>query len=210
MHFTGVPMDADNNRSDAVPDDGPGSLTNQFLIAMPHLDDPWFNHTVTYLWKHSAQGALGLVINKPSSLRVAELMSELDIDTSARLGDLIFHRQHVMSGGPVEKNKGFILHEAGRDWEYTLPVTDELSISMSRDILVDIAEGKGPENSLIALGCAGWEAGQLEQEISDNFWLTVPALPAIIFSRDHDSKAEAAAALLGVSLNQLSSIAGHS
>src|SRR5690606_7512768 len=188
----------------------PCSLTDQFLIAMPPRGDPWFNHTVTYLWKHSAQGALGLVINKPSSLRVAELMSELDIDTSARIGDLIFHRQHVMSGGPVEKNKGFILHEAGRDWEYTLPVTDELSISMSRDILVDIAEGKGPENSLIALGCAGWEAGQLEQEISDNFWLTVPALPAIIFSRDHDSKAEAAAALLGVSLNQLSSIAGHS
>lgn len=203
-------MDADNNRSDSVPDDSPGSLTNQFLIAMPHLDDPWFNHTVTYLWKHSAQGALGLVINKPSSLRVAELLSELDIDTSGRLGDLIFHRQHVMSGGPVEKNKGFILHEAGRDWEYTLPVTDELSVSMSRDILADIAEGKGPENYLIALGCAGWEAGQLEQEISDNFWLTVPALPAIIFSRDHDSKAEAAAALLGVNLSQLSSTAGHS
>jgi len=203
-------MDADNNRSDAMLDDSPGSLTNQFLIAMPHLDDPWFNHTVTYLWKHSAQGALGLVVNKPSSLRVAELLSELDIDTSPRLGDLIFHRQHVMSGGPVEKNKGFILHDAGRDWEYTLPVTSELSVSMSRDILVDIAEGKGPENYLIALGCAGWEAGQLEQEISNNFWLTVPALPAIIFSRDHDSKAEAAAGLLGVSMSQLSSTAGHS
>lgn len=203
-------MDADNNGSDAVLEDSPGSLTNQFLIAMPHLDDPWFNHTVTYLWKHSAQGALGLVINKPSSLRVAELLGELNIDTSARLGDLIFHRQHVMSGGPVERNKGFILHEAGRDWEYTLPVTDELSISMSKDILVDIAQGTGPENYLIALGCAGWEAGQLEQEISDNFWLTVPALPAIIFSRDHDSKAEAAADLLGVNLSQLSSSAGHS
>lgn len=203
-------MDADNNGSDAVLEDSPGSLTNQFLIAMPHLDDPWFNHTVTYLWKHSAQGALGLVINKPSSLRVAELLGELNIDTSARLGDLIFHRQHVMSGGPVERNKGFILHEAGRDWEYTLPVTDELSISMSKDILVDIAQGAGPENYLIALGCAGWEAGQLEQEISDNFWLTVPALPAIIFSRDHDSKAEAAAGLLGVNLSQLSSSAGHS
>ena len=203
-------MDADNNGSDAVLEDSPGSLTNQFLIAMPHLDDPWFNHTVTYLWKHSAQGALGLVINKPSSLRVAELLGELNIDTSARLGDLIFHRQHVMSGGPVERNKGFILHEAGRDWEYTLPVTDELSISMSKDIPVDIAQGTGPENYLIALGCAGWEAGQLEQEISDNFWLTVPALPAIIFSRDHDSKAEAAAGLLGVNLSQLSSSAGHS
>jgi len=203
-------MDTNDSLSDTLFDDSPGSLTNHFLIAMPHLDDPWFHHTVTYLWKHSSQGALGIVINKPSNLRVAELLSELDIDTHGRLGDIIFHNQRVMSGGPVEKNKGFILHDTGRDWEYTLPVTSEVSVSMSKDILADIAQGKGPENYMVALGCAGWEAGQLEQEISRNFWLTVPALPAIIFSNDHDSKAEAAVGLLGVSLSQLSSVAGHS
>ena len=203
-------MALNHSSPDAAFDNGSESLANHFLIAMPHLDDPWFNHTVTYLWKHGPHGALGIVINKPSSLRVAELLAELDIDTGHRRGDLIFHNQHVMSGGPVEKNKGFILHDSGREWEYTLPVSSQLSISMSKDILVDIAANEGPEQYLIALGCAGWEAGQLEQEITRNFWLTVPALPAIIFSSDHDSKAEAAAGLLGVSLSQLSSFAGHS
>lgn len=188
----------------------PGTLANQFLIAMPHLDDPWFAHTVTYLWKHSDEGALGIVINKPSNMRVAELLAELGIETEQKRGDIIFHSQRVMTGGPVEKNKGFILHESGREWEYTLPVTRELSLSMSKDILADIAIGKGPETYMVALGCAGWEAGQLEKEISENFWLTVPALPALIFSSDHAGKAEAAASILGVSLSQLSSFAGHS
>lgn len=199
-----------NHDSDMEYEAQPGTLANQFLIAMPHLDDPWFAHTVTYLWKHSDEGALGIVINKPSNMRVAELLSELGIESAQKRGDIIFHSQRVMSGGPVEKNKGFILHESGREWEYTLPVTRDLSLSMSKDILSDIANGKGPENYLVALGCAGWEAGQLEKEISENFWLTVPAIPALIFSSDHAGKAEAAASILGVSLSQLSSFAGHS
>lgn len=188
----------------------PGTLANQFLIAMPHLNDPWFAHTVTYLWKHSEQGALGIVINKPSNLRVAELLNELEIDTSGSRGNIFFHSQNVMNGGPVEKNKGFILHESGREWDYTLPVTKDLSLSMSKDILADIALGKGPENYMVALGCAGWEAGQLEKEIIENYWLTTPAVPALIFSSDHAGKAEAAASILGVNLSQLSSFAGHS
>jgi putative transcriptional regulator len=188
----------------------PGSLANQFLIAMPHLQDPWFAHTVTYLWKHNEEGALGIVINKPSSMLLSELLAELHIDAELRRGDSIFHSQRVMSGGPVEKHKGFILHESGREWEYTLRITPGLSLSMSKDILADIANGKGPENYLVALGCAGWEAGQLEQEIGDNYWLTAPAIPTLIFSTDYEAKPAAAAASLGVSLSQLSSIAGHS
>ena len=188
----------------------PGTLANQFLIAMPHLQDPWFNHTVTFVWKHNADGALGIVINKPSTMRVAELMEELGIDLTPRRGDLAFHGQYVMSGGPVEKHKGFILHNAGPEWEYTLPLTPQVSLSMSRDILADIAAGKGPEHYLVALGCAGWDAGQLEREITDNMWLTTAALPELIFSDNHAQKAERAAALLGVSLSQLASIAGHS
>lgn len=187
-----------------------GSLANQFLIAMPHLEDPWFNHTVTYLWRHSEEGALGIVINKPSNLRLAELLEELKIDLEQRRGDIEFHSQRVMTGGPVEKNKGFIIHNSGREWEYTLPITPELSLSMSKDILADIATGQGPERYLVALGCAGWDAGQLEQEIAQNVWLTVPAVPELIFSSDHSKKAEAAASILGVSLAQLSSTAGHS
>lgn len=188
----------------------PGSLANQFLIAMPHLEDPWFNQTVTYLWRHNDEGALGIVINKPSNMRLAELLEELKISFEQRKGDIDFHSQHVMTGGPVERNKGFILHNSGREWEYTLPITPELSLSMSKDILADIALGTGPERYLVALGCAGWEAGQLEQEISDNVWLTVPAVTELIFSSDHSNKAEAAASILGISLDQLSSTAGHS
>lgn len=188
----------------------PGSLANQFLIAMPHLEDPWFNQTVTYLWRHSDEGALGIVINKPSNMRLADLLEELKISVEQRKGDIDFHSQRVMTGGPVERNKGFILHNSGREWEYTLPITPELSLTMSKDILADIALGDGPERYLVALGCAGWEAGQLEQEISDNVWLTVPAVPELIFSSDHSKKAEAAASILGISLDQLSSTAGHS
>lgn len=188
----------------------PGTLANQFLIAMPHLQDPWFAHTVTYLWKHNEEGALGIVINKPSSMLLSELLAELHIDAELRRGDSIFHSQRVMTGGPVEKHKGFILHDGGCNWEYTLPITPGLSLSMSKDILADIANGKGPENYLVALGCAGWESGQLEREIGDNFWLTAPAIPALIFSTDYEGKPGAAAASLGVSLSQLSSIAGHS
>ena len=187
-----------------------GSLANQFLIAMPHLEDPWFNQTVTYLWRHNDEGALGIVINKPSNMRLAELFEELKINLDQRKGDIDFHSQHVMTGGPVERNKGFILHNSGREWEYTLPITPELSLSMSKDILADIALGSGPERYLVALGCAGWEAGQLEQEISDNVWLTVPAVTELIFSSDHSKKADAAASILGISLDQLSSTAGHS
>lgn len=198
------------NSTDSHYEATPGSLANQFLIAMPHLEDPWFNQTVTYLWRHSDEGALGIVINKPSNMRLANLLEELKISLERRKGDIDFHSQRVMTGGPVERNKGFILHNSGREWEYTLPITPELSLSMSKDILADIALGEGPERYLVALGCAGWEAGQLEQEIGNNVWLTVPAVPELIFSSDHSKKAEAAASILGISLDQLSSTAGHS
>ena len=185
------------------------SLEHHFLIAMPQLRDPNFNGSVTYLWKHDKNGALGVVINRPSKLRVTELLEELNIDVSDAFRDALQQRS-VMAGGPVERNKGFILHPAGHEWEYTMAVNDDVSISMSRDILQAIARGEGPQDYLIALGCAGWEGGQLEQEIADNAWLTVPADPAILFSGDHDNKASAAAGILGVSLSQLSSLTGHS
>lgn len=185
------------------------SLENQFLIAMPHLQDPYFNGSVTYLWKHGEDGALGIVINRPSDVTMTELLAELDI-TPAPSEAQIMEQEQVLAGGPVERHKGFILHEAGQEWDYTLPITDDIAMSMSRDILEAIAEGKGPDHYLVSLGCAGWEAGQLEQEITDNVWLTVPADPDLLFSRDFDNKASAAAAILGINLSQLSSIAGHS
>ena len=185
------------------------TLENQFLIAMPHLRDPNFNGSVTYLWKHGAEGALGLVINQPSQVRMTALLAELEIEPDESQQERLAEEE-VLTGGPVERNKGFILHETGPEWEYTVPITDTVSISMSRDILVDIAAGRGPSRYLVALGCAGWEAGQLEEEVGNNVWLTVPATDELLFSRDFENKASAAAGLLGVSLSQLSSFAGHS
>lgn len=182
-------------------------LAHHFLVAMPQLDDPNFNGTVTYLWKHDDEGALGIVINRPASLSVAEMLDDLEIEISA---PQTLDSDKVLAGGPVETHKGFILHEAGREWDYTLPINDQLSLSMSKDILQGIARGDGPQRYLIALGCAGWEAGQLEQEIAENVWLTVPADVDILFSDDHDTMAARVVKLLGINLDQLSTLTGHS
>lgn len=184
-------------------------LENQFLIAMPQMEDSYFANTVTYLWKHNADGALGIVINKPLRACVADIFDELEIRSS--IGEAPFREMPVLAGGPVERDKGFIIHKAGeKRWESSISVTEEISICTSKSILEDIARGTGPENYLIALGCAGWDAGQLEREISTNAWLTAPADPPIIFSSDFANKTKRAASLLGVDLQQLAPDAGHS
>jgi putative transcriptional regulator len=185
-----------------------GYLEDQFLIAMPQLADPYFAHTVTYLWRHNEEGALGIVINKPLQASVADIFNELDIVCPVGAG--AFRQEHVLAGGPVERDKGFIIHDAGENWESSIAVTPRVTICTSRTILQDIARGQGPDNYLVALGCAGWEAGQLEKEIAENAWLTTPANSDLLFSRDYASKAAAAAALLGIDLQQISPEAGHS
>lgn len=183
-------------------------LENQFLIAMPQMEDSYFANTVTYLWKHNNDGALGIVINKPLNASVADIFDELEIEFSIKQG--AFREEAVLAGGPVERDKGFIIHDAPKNWESSISVTEEISICTSKSILEDIASGNGPENYLIALGCAGWEAGQLGREIITNTWLTVPADPALIFSGDYENKPQRAASLLGVDLQQLAPDAGHS
>ena len=183
-------------------------LENQFLIAMPQMLDPYFTNTVTYLWKHNEEGALGIVINKPLKACVADIFAELDIICSTE--NSLFRERPVLAGGPVERDKGFIIHDAGQQWESSIEVTPEITICTSRTILQDIAKGSGPENYLVALGCAGWEAGQLEREITENTWLTTPANAELIFSDNYNGKAEAAASLLGIDLQQISPEAGHS
>jgi len=186
----------------------PSYLENQFLIAMPQMVDSYFANTVTYLWKHNDDGALGIVINKPLEACVADIFDELEIECSVEKSP--FRTEAVLAGGPVERDKGFIIHDAGKNWESSISVTEEISICTSKSILEDIASGNGPEKYLIALGCAGWEAGQLEHEINANAWLTVPADPALIFSSDYKNKTQHAASLLGVDLQQLAPNAGHS
>ena len=186
----------------------PNYLENQFLVAMPQMEDSYFTNTVTYIWKHNDEGALGIVINKPLEACVADIFDELEIECSKENGP--FREEAVLAGGPVEQDKGFIIHDAERSWESSVSVTEGISICTSKSILEDIASGNGPENYLIALGCAGWEAGQLEREIITNAWLTVPADPDLIFSNDYKNKTRYAASILGIDLQQLAPTAGHS
>lgn len=183
----------------------PNTLRNQFLIAMPGLDDPNFSRTVTYVCEHGAHGAMGIVVNRPSELKLADVLEHMKIPESRPgSGDQI-----VYIGGPVEEERGFVLHPRSTSWDSTMAVTDEISITTSRDVLEAIACGEGPERSLIALGYAGWAAGQLETEMQANAWLSGPADSQILFSLPPEQRWEAAARLLGVDLNLLSTDTGH-
>jgi len=192
----------------AVQDQSAGSeasLKNHFLLAMPGLTDALFANSITYLVEHDDKGAMGLVINHPLDLCVEEILEHLNLSASGRLRET-----PVMAGGPVHMDRGFVLHRpTEQDWETSLTVTDEIVLTTSRDILTAIAEDRGPPDNLIALGYAGWGAGQLEAEISENSWLTLPADSTIIFDIPYHLRANAAAAKLGVDLNLISGEAGH-
>lgn len=167
-------------------------LTNQFLIAMPALADPNFSQTVTYIGEHNAQGALGLVINRPLALTLGELLEHLQM-TANQPGIAALPIYH---GGPVQPEQGFVLHRPLGHWGATLPVTDQIGVTTSRDILQAVADGEGPKQLLVALGYAGWGPGQLERELAENLWLSVPADPDILFQVPSKQRWQAAAALL--------------
>ncbi|VXC07756.1 hypothetical protein PSEUDO8Z_10088 [Pseudomonas sp. 8Z] len=183
----------------------PISLKHHFLIAMPHMADPNFAQTVTYLVEHNEQGAMGLVINKPNGLNLADVMEQL---RPAEDPPVLCHSLPIFSGGPVQTDRGFVLHPAGQQYQATLEL-GELSLSTSQDVLFAIADGHGPDKYLIALGYAGWDAGQLEAELADNAWLTCPADSSILFDLPYDQRLHAAASRLGVNLALLTSQAGH-
>jgi len=180
-------------------------LTNQFLIAMPGLEDPNFFHSVTYICEHNDQGALGLVINRPLDMQLGEILQHIKLQHSEPEARQI----QVHLGGPVQQDRGFVLREPLGEWEATLKVTDRIGITSSIDILQAIAKNEGPERSLITLGYAGWGAGQLEQEMAENAWLSGPADPDILFNSPDEERWKAAAASLGVDLDLLSGEAGH-
>lgn len=181
-----------------------GSLRDHFLIAMPGMQDSSFAHSVTYICDHSESGAMGLTLNHPLPLTLTDIFQQLELEDSSGRGD-----QPVMSGGPVQVERGFVLHNAGSEWQSTIQVSSEISLTASRDILVALAEGKGPSEYLLALGYAGWDAGQLEEEILANAWLTLPADKQILFNTPPEQRWSAAARHLGIDLNLISANAGH-
>ncbi len=180
-------------------------LTNQFLIAMPTLGDPNFARTVTYVCAHNEDGAMGIVINRPLKLELGEVLSQMQLEAV----DPSINALPVYQGGPVHRDRGFILHRPALDFGSTIRVSDDIAISTSREILSAISRGEGPADTLVALGYAGWGAGQLEQEMQQNAWLSGPASAEVIFRAPAGERWERAAAQLGVDLGLLSSDIGH-
>ncbi len=181
------------------------NLTDHFLIAMPGLQDSNFFHTVTYICEHNEDGAMGIILNRPTDLHLNDIVGQMDIPAAeAGAGEQI-----IYLGGPVQTDRGFVLHTPARQWASTLQINPEIGVTTSRDILQAMVDGEGPEKSLVALGYAGWGPGQLEQELSANAWLSGPADQAIIFDLEPEKRWEAAARLLGVDLNLLSGETGH-
>ena len=180
-------------------------LRGHFLLALPCLSESIFSQSITYICEHGEAGAMGIVINRPLDLSVDEIFEHLQITTLRN-----HSAQTVMAGGPVQIDHGFVLHRYCEDpWEASLKVTNEVTLTTSRDILRAIANDEGPSEYLIALGYAGWGAGQLEQELAENSWLTLPGNSDIIFATPIGHRMECAAALLGVDMNLISGQAGH-
>ena len=181
------------------------SLRNQFLIAMPGLQDPNFARTVTLICEHNEDGAMGIIINRVLDLPISNVLVQLDV--SEYRSELDEHLVHL--GGPVQESSGFVIHAPLGDWEADLQIDVDLGVSASREILRKIAKGEGPEQWLLALGYAGWGPGQLEQEIGQNSWLNGPVNREILFNLPIEERWHAAAEHLGVNLAQISGDAGH-
>jgi putative transcriptional regulator len=181
------------------------NLTHHFLIAMPAMVDPNFARTLTYICEHNEQGALGVVINRPLDMTLDALFERIDIPLETRQ----FAAQPVMFGGPVQTDRGFVLHRPLGQWQATLSVRDELGLTSSRDILQSVGSAGEPEEFIVTLGYAGWAAGQLEYELGQNAWLTVAADVRIIFDLSPEERLPAAMQLLGFDLANLSDVAGH-
>ena len=180
-------------------------LTHHFLIAMPNMVDPYFAKSLTFICEHNDQGALGVVVNRPIDLSLQALFERINLELEPRE----LHDLPVYFGGPVQTDRGFVLHQPVGDWHSTLNVRGKLGLTTSKDILEAVGKGNGPKKLLIALGYSGWAAGQLEHELGQNAWLSVEAAEQIIFDLPAEDKLPAAMELLGVDFASLSEQAGH-
>ncbi|MEO8204453.1 MAG: YqgE/AlgH family protein [Betaproteobacteria bacterium] len=182
------------------------NLTHHFLIAMPAMADPYFTRTLTYICEHNEQGALGVVVNRPIDMTLRSLFDRLSLP----MDDDDMADAPIYFGGPVQTDRGFVLHEPTGNWQSTLKVRDAVGLTTSKDILEAVGRGEGPKRLLVTLGYAGWSAGQLEHELGQNAWLSVEARgDKILFDTPADERLPAALGLLGIDLASLSEDAGH-
>jgi putative transcriptional regulator len=188
-----------------MPSNGANNFTNHFLIAMPAMQDPHFAHALAYICEHNEDGALGIVVNKPTDMTLSALFEQIEVT----LDDAELGRLPVHFGGPVQVDRGFVLHRPLGNWQSTLAVSDDLGLTTSKDVLEALGRGEGPREVLITLGYAGWGAGQLEQEIAQNAWLTVEADPDLVFGTPAEERLPAAMQLLGIDFSRLSDDVGH-
>ena len=181
-----------------------GSLRNQFLIAMPSVEDSLFTHSLTYICDHNKHGAMGLIINQTLGISLADVFAQLSLPTSPQL-----EKSQVLAGGPVNAQQGLVLHRNEGKWDSTLHVTPDICVTASKDIVEAMANDQAPKGAQLILGYAGWSAGQLEEELNNNLWLTMPADSTIIFDTPTEQRWNAAAKILGIDLNLISACAGH-
>jgi putative transcriptional regulator len=186
-------------------DMGGQSFTNHLLIAMPALADPNFSQAVTLICEHTDKGALGIVLNKPLPMRLSDVLTQMQLQPSS--DDIA--SQPVLRGGPVHTDRGFVLHRPGGEWDHTHKVSDSIQVTTSRDILAAMARGDAPGNAFIALGYAGWDSGQLEREMKDNAWLSMPVDASVVFDLPFEERWLAAWRLLGINVDNLSRDPGH-
>jgi putative transcriptional regulator len=186
-------------------DGGPGSLTNHLLIAMPQLSDPNFSQTVALICEHTDKGALGIVLNKPLPMKLSDVLSQMKLEPSSeRIAE-----QPVLRGGPVHTDRGFVLHRPGGEWDHTHRVSDTIQVTTSRDVLAAMARGEGPSDAFIALGYAGWDSGQLERELKENAWVSMPVDARVVFELPFEERWAGAWRLMGVDVERLSPETGH-
>lgn len=180
-------------------------LTHQFLIAMPAMVDPYFAKTLVFICEHNDQGALGIIVNRPLDMALGTLFEKVDLPLEVSG----FAELPVYFGGPVQTDRGFVLHRPLGSWQSTLRVSGDIGLTSSRDILKSIGETGAPRDLIVTLGYAGWSAGQIENEIQQNAWLTVAADPEVLFRMPYEDRLLAAMQMLGVSFTNLSDVAGH-
>lgn len=185
------------------------NLADHFLIAMPSMLDPVFGGTVVYLCEHNPEGALGVIINKATDMTMDVLFERIDLKLEIAANRVPIDKKPVMFGGPVQVERGFVLHAPHGGYSSMMKVTDDIALTTSKDVLEAVAVGEGPPRLMVSLGCAGWSAGQLEEEIVRNGWLTVRADPAIIFDLPIEARFTAAMKLLGIDPMMLAGDAGH-